>query len=60
VSRHAGNDRNEITGQLARQGSLHPLVGPEPASGISTNVAAGVIRDQSSGKHEECCQSIHG
>lgn len=60
MSRHVGNDGNEITGQLTRQGSLHPLVGPEPASGISTNIARGVIRDWLSGKHEEHCQSIHG
>jgi hypothetical protein len=59
VSRHIGIDGNEITGQLARQGSLHPLAGPEPAFGITTNIATGIIRDWISGKYEECCQSIH-
>jgi len=49
VSRHIGNDGNEITGLIARQGSLHPFVGPERAFGISTNVTRGVIRDWISG-----------
>jgi hypothetical protein len=49
VSRHIGNDGNEIIVLLARQGSLHPFVGPECAFGISTNVTSGVIRDWISG-----------
>jgi len=53
-----GIDGNEIADQLARESSSHPLIGPEPALGISPKVARGVIRDWTSRKHEECCQSI--
>jgi hypothetical protein len=48
-----GIDGNEIADQLARQGSSHPLTGPEPALGISAKVAKGVIRDWMSRRHEE-------
>jgi hypothetical protein len=34
-----GIDGNETANQLARQSSSHPLTGPEPALGISANVA---------------------
>jgi ribonuclease HI len=54
---HVGVDGNEIADQSARQGSSHPCVGPEPACGISTNVAAGVIRCWVGGKREEHWQS---
>jgi hypothetical protein len=40
------------------QGSSHPLIGPEPARGISAKVARGVNRDWTSRKHEERWQSI--
>jgi hypothetical protein len=39
--------------QLARQDSSLPLVGPEPALGISAKVASRVIRGRMSRKHEE-------
>jgi hypothetical protein len=55
-----GIDGNEIADQLARQGSSQPLIGPEPALGISAKVARGVIRDWTSRKHEEHWQSICG
>jgi ribonuclease HI len=42
---HMGIDGNKIADQLARQGSSHPLIGPESALGISAKVASGVIRD---------------
>jgi ribonuclease HI len=38
---HIGIDGNEIANQLARQGSSHPLIGPEPALDISAKVARG-------------------
>jgi hypothetical protein len=38
-----GIDGNEIADQLARQGSSHPLIRPEPALGISAKVAREVI-----------------
>jgi hypothetical protein len=55
-----GTDGNEIADQLARQGSSHPLIGPEPALGIYAKVAREVIRDRMSRKHEEHWQSIRG
>jgi hypothetical protein len=45
-----GIDGNEIADQLARQGSSHPFMGPEPALGISAKVARGVIREWMSRK----------
>jgi hypothetical protein len=60
VQGHMGIDGNETADQLARQGSLHPLIGPEPAFGISAKVARGVITDWTSRKHEEHWQSIRG
>jgi hypothetical protein len=53
-----GIDGNEIADQLARGGSSHPLIGPEPVLGISTKVARGVIWDWISRKCEEHCQSV--
>jgi hypothetical protein len=40
-----GIDGNEIADQLAREGSSHPLIGPEPALGISPKVPRGIIRN---------------
>jgi hypothetical protein len=48
-----GIDGNEIAGQLARQGSSLQFTGPEPALGVSAEVARGVIRGWTSRKHEE-------
>jgi hypothetical protein len=42
------------------KGSSHPLIGFEPALGISAKVAKGVIRDWMCRKHEEHWESIHG
>jgi ribonuclease HI len=45
VPRRMGINGNEITDNLARQGSSHPLTGPELVLGVSTKVPRGVIRD---------------
>ena len=39
---------------------MPPLIGPEPAFGISAEVARGLIRDVTSRKHKEYWQSIYG
>jgi len=49
VPGHIGTDGNEI----ARQGSSHPLIGPEPALGIAAKVAGRGTRDCTSRKHDE-------
>ena len=51
---------NEAVYHLARQSSLHPLIGPEPVLGISAKVVREVIRGWMNKKHEEYWQSIHG
>jgi ribonuclease HI len=43
VPRHMGFDGNEKADRLAREGSPDPLIGPEPALGVSAKVARGVI-----------------
>ena len=48
---HMGISRNETADELARQGSLHPLLGPEHALGIFAKVARGVIRDWTNRKY---------
>jgi hypothetical protein len=58
LPRHMGNNGNEIT--VATRGSSHPLIGPEPALGISATDARGVIKDWESRKHKEHWLSIHG
>jgi hypothetical protein len=40
-----GSDGNEIADQLTREGSSHPITGPQPATGISAKVARGVTTD---------------
>jgi len=53
-------DGNDITDHLGRQDSSHPLIGPEPALGITGKVARVVIRGWKSRKHEEYQLSICG
>ena len=55
-----GNDGKETDDQLAREGSSHPITGPQPAPRIYVKVARGVIMDWTHRKHEEHWQSICG
>jgi len=45
VPGNIGLGGNEVADQLARHYFSCQLIGPEPALGISTKVARGVIRD---------------
>jgi len=47
-----GIDGNEIADQSARNTSLHPRVGPQPAFGTPTEVARGVTREWICTKHD--------
>ena len=49
---HMGIDVNEIDDQLAKDGSSHLLIGPEPVLSISAKIAMRVIMDWMSRKHE--------
>jgi len=60
VTRHTGSDGNDTAYQLARQSSLHPPTGHEPAFGLSSRVAGGVIGGGTSGKLEYHWQSTRG
>jgi ribonuclease HI len=44
VSGHDGTNGNQIADQLAKQGSEHPFIGPEPACGISIGPAEKAVR----------------
>ena len=58
--RYMGTYGNEIADHLAKQYSSPPLIGPEPALGMSTKAARGVIKCWTSRKHNEHWESIHG
>jgi ribonuclease HI len=59
VPGHMGIDGNAMADQLPRQGSLHPLIGPELALGISTKVTREMIRGCMHRNNEEYWQSVH-
>jgi hypothetical protein len=46
--------------QLAKIGSLHPFIGPEPACGISERAAGWAIRDWVHRGHHKHWQSTWG
>jgi hypothetical protein len=52
--------RNEIPDEFARQGSSHPLIGPEPTLRIYAKAAMGMIKDWTSRKHDKHWQSLCG
>jgi hypothetical protein len=55
---HLAIDGYEIADQLAEQCSSQPLIGSEPALGISAKTARRVIRDWMRRKHKELRVSI--
>jgi hypothetical protein len=57
---HKAIEGNEIADQLAREGSLQPFIGPEPACGISGRAAGRTIRDWVCREHLEHWQSTIG
>jgi hypothetical protein len=60
VPGHEGIVRNETADQLARTGSEHPFIGPEPACGISVGVAKKVIRNWTNRNHQKYWEFLTG
>jgi ribonuclease HI len=52
VSGHEGIVGNETADQLARTGSEHPFIGPEPACGISIGVDNKAVRNCTNRNHK--------
>jgi ribonuclease HI len=50
---HEGFIGNETADKLARTGSEHSFIGPEPACGISIGVAKETTRDWRNRNHKE-------
>jgi hypothetical protein len=60
VPGHEGIVVNEMTDWLARTGSEHPFIGPEPASGISVRVATKVVRDKTNRNRKKYWEFVIG
>jgi hypothetical protein len=60
VPSHEGIAGNETADQLARTGSEHPFIGPEPACGISVEVAKKAIRDCTNRNRQKYWESLNG
>jgi ribonuclease HI len=57
VPGHKGIAGDETADQLPKRGSLHPLIGPVPACGISERVAKRTVRDWVCREHQKYWQS---
>jgi ribonuclease HI len=60
VPDHEGIVGKETADQLARTGSEHPLIGPEPPCGISVGLAKKEFRDWTKRNHKKHWESITG
>jgi hypothetical protein len=60
VPGHKGIAGNETADQLAKIGSKHPFIGPEPACGNSIGVAKKAIRDWMTMNHKKYCEFLRG
>jgi hypothetical protein len=60
VPGHGGAVGNETADQLARTGSEHPFIGPEPACSISIGVAKKEVRDWTKCNHQILWESTTG
>jgi hypothetical protein len=60
VPGHEGIVGNETADQLARTGSEHPFIGPEPACGISIGVSKKAVRDWTDRNHKKYCETQRG
>jgi hypothetical protein len=53
VPGHKGTEGNETADQLARLGSECPLIGPEPAWGISAGIVKKAVMDWANRDHNK-------
>jgi ribonuclease HI len=60
VPGHEGIVGNETADQLARTGYEHPFIGPEPACGISIEVAKKAVRDWTRRNHKYYWEFLNG
>jgi hypothetical protein len=60
VPGHEGIVGNETADQLARTGSEHSFIGPEPACGISIGVVKKAVRDWTNRSHKKYWESTTG